>query len=107
MIRKDGRQKRYSTEFKEETVARSNLVGSKQTSEELGIPAGTINRWKKELGNDSKVKIGKESSTKPSYEDLEKEVKKLKKELGYVNEINRVLKKSTAIFSNIQLKDLN
>lgn len=104
MKSKDGRQKRYSLEFKEETVARSNQIGAKQTGEELGIPVGTINRWKKELGSDS-MKDNKEDS-KPSYQELEKENKKLKKELGYINEINRVLKKSTAIFSNFQLKDL-
>ena len=43
---------------------------------------------------------------KPTYEELEKEVRQLKKELGYVEEINRVLKKSTAIFSNKEMGGL-
>ena len=34
-----------------------------------------------------------------AYSDLEKEVRRLKKENGYLKEINKVLKKSTAIFS--------
>ncbi len=41
---------------------------------------------------------------KKSYRELEKENKRLKKELGWMEEINTVLKKSTAIFSSDQIK---
>ena len=34
-----------------------------------------------------------------SYAELQKEIRRLTRENGYLKEINRVLKKSTAIFS--------
>ena len=43
---------------------------------------------------------------KPSYQELEAEIRRLKKELGYVAEINKVLKKSTAIFSSSEMGGL-
>ncbi len=91
--------KKYSNEFKQEAVARSKIVGILNTCEELGVSKATLSRWRKEFS------VGKltKSKDKPSYDELEKEVRKLKKELGYIEEINRVLKKSTAIFSSNQL----
>lgn len=91
--------KKYSNEFKQEAVARSKIVGISDTCEELGVSKAALSRWRKEFS------IGKltKSKDKPSYSDLEKENRRLKKELGYVEEINRVLKKSTAIFSSKEL----
>jgi len=91
--------KKYSNEFKQEAVARSKVVGTLNTCKELNISKSTLNRWKQDFS------VGKltKSKDKPSYEELEKENRKLKKELGYIEEINRVLKKSTAIFSSKEL----
>ena len=91
--------KKYSNEFKQEAVARSKIVGISNACEELGVSKAALSRWRKEFS------VGKltKSKDKASYEDLEKEVRKLKKELGYIEEINRVLKKSTAIFSRHEL----
>ena len=87
-------RKNYSIEFKQEAVARSKTIGSSKTCKELGISSSTLHKWKNEQ-NIKPAKLGK-----PSYEDLEKEVKRLKKENGYIKDINHILKKSTAIFSS-------
>tara|TARA_B100001248_G_C27395404_1_gene465204 strand:+ start:1871 stop:2170 length:300 start_codon:yes stop_codon:yes gene_type:complete len=91
-----GKHKKYSEEFKREAVARCEAVGPAKTCEELGIASSLLYSWKKKYGDDTLVKDPK----KPSYADLEKENRRLKKELGYLDEINKVLKKSTAIFSS-------
>lgn len=97
-----GSKKSYSIEFKREAVARCKAIGKKKTSEELGVAPSTLHRWSNENINDN----GQIAANKPSYEALEKENRRLKKELGYVEEINRVLKKSTAIFSSKELGGL-
>jgi len=95
------KNKQYSAEFKSEAVAKCLKIGIKQTCEELGLKDSTLRGWlAKSEKCDSK---GKE---KPSYHDLEKEVRRLRKELGYVSEINKVLKKSTAIFSSHEMGGL-
>ena len=102
MKKSKGSKKSYSTEFKMEAVARRKSVGQTKASEELGIAPSTLYRWSIEnLNNNNNV-----PTNKPSYETLEKENRQLKKELRYVEEINRVLKKSTAIFSNKELGGL-
>lgn len=93
----------YSQEFKVEAVNLASEKGFKQAGEDLGVHSTTIRDWAKKLQKgpqNSSVK----SSTK-TYEELEKENKKLKKELQYMEDINKVLKKSTAIFSSDQLKN--
>lgn len=95
-----GKYKSYTEEFKREAVARSQAVGVTKACEELGLTSSSIYGWIKKY-SDSKTS---KKIEKPSYEDLEKEVRKLKKELGYMEEINKVLKKSTAIFSSDQIK---
>ena len=102
MENKKDSKKSYSTEFKMEAVARCKSIGQAKTSKELGVAPSTLYRWGREnLNNNNGVLFNK-----PSYETLEKENRRLKKELGYVEEINRVLKKSTAIFSSKELGGL-
>jgi transposase len=91
--------KRYSPDFKEEALARCLENGVTQTSQELGVCQATLNRWKKESSESGR----KGAKNKPTYEELEKENRRLKKENGWLEEINRVLKKSTAIFSSNHL----
>ena len=95
--------KSYSEEFKREAVTRSKVVGPSKTCEELGIVHSVLYNWRKQYLKDFKSETNTKAVEKPSYEDLEKEIKKLKKELGYVEEINKILKKSTAIFSSSHL----
>src|SRR5689334_9666149 len=84
----------YSPEFKAEAVAKCLNIGVNATSKELGIPPVTLRSW---MPKDNCAV--QSPGEKPSYEELEQEVQKLRREVGYINEINRVLKKSTAIFS--------
>ena len=93
--------KSYTKEFQREAVARSQAVGVTKASEELELTTSTIYGWIRKY---SDLPSSKTFENKPSYEELEKEVRKLKKELGYMEEINKVLKKSTAIFSSDQIK---
>lgn len=100
MIEKKSSRIRYSDEFKAEAVAKCLEIGVKQTSKELGVSTQSLNLWVRMSKAD-----GSRVSGKPSYEELEKENRKLKRELGYVGEINKILKKSTAIFSASELGD--
>ena len=99
MEREKKKRRIYSLEFKLEALARCREVGVTQTSKELGVHTANLNRWRKELAKDH----GKGDKDKPTYEDLEKENRRLKKENGWLEEINRILKKSTAIFSSTHL----
>ena len=80
----------YSAEFKSEAVSKCKEIGVGPTSEELGVSRPTLKNWmiSHELNNRST------DAGKPSYDELEKELKRLRKELGYMSEINRVLKKA-------------
>lgn len=102
MESKDNTIPNYSDEFKSAAVAKYLKIGASRTCRELGIASSTLYKWKEKFN--PKVKSNPEN--KPSYEDLEKENQKLKKELGYISEINNILKKSTAIFSNSEMGGL-
>ena len=95
-----GKRHSYTEEFKREAIARSQAVGPTKACEELGITSSLIYQWKKKYSSSSELT----KAYKPSYEVLEKENRRLKKELGYMEEINKVLKKSTAIFSSDQIE---
>ena len=93
MTEKKRKRPTYSAEFKAEAIRKCRESSMNQTSKDLGVSVATLRNW---LG---KAETGPTEKGKPSYEDLEKKVQRLEKELGYVNEINSILKKSTAIFS--------
>ena len=99
------RKKRsFTEEFKIEAVRRSEVVGVSKTSTELDVCQSALRRWKKQYSDNPEQSSAIDN--KPTYKDLEKENKKLKRELGYMQEINRILKKSTAIFSSDQMGGL-
>ena len=91
------KQKRFSEEFKQEAIELSNKLGNSKAALELGINESNIRNWKRKLNSNSQASIP--MGAKKSYAELEKENKRLSKENGYLREINKVLKKSTAIFS--------
>ena len=88
----------YTEEFKAEAVRKCLETNANRVSKELGVSVGSLRDWMR------KSEATSSNEVKPSYEDLEQQVRKLKKELGYVNEINDILKKSTAIFSNDKMR---
>ena len=93
----------YTEEFKNQAVQLALKIGRKNACSELGVSASAMARWKNEF---SPNPAQKNESAKLSYEELEAENRKLKKELGYISEINNILKKSTAIFTHDLMKNL-
>lgn len=100
MNKKKHSRPKYSKEFKEQAIAKCLEIGINKTSKELGVTYVTLKKWVE------KAEQNPTDKSKPSYEDLEKEVRRLKKEIGYINEINTILKKSTAIFSAKEMDDI-
>lgn len=100
MEKKKRTRRSFSREFKLEAVERSKSIGISATCEELGISSSALTRWRREFLSDA---APADRAGKPSYEELERENRRLKKEIGYIEEINKVLKKSTAIFSNKEM----
>jgi transposase-like protein len=92
--------RKFTEEFKKESVELAARVGNSQAGRDLGINEAQIRAWKSQL---SKKSI---DPNKKSYEEIEKELKKVTKENYYLKEINKVLKKSTAIFSQDLMSDL-
>ena len=100
MEEKTRRAKRqFAEEFKKEAIELAKKVGNSQAARDLGLNEAQIRQWK------NKYNPPASSSGVKTYADLEKENKRLSKELFYLKEINKVLKKSTAIFSVDQLGD--
>lgn len=94
-------QKRYTKEFKEEAIKLAERVGVPKAALELGVTPKSIHDWIKKLSPKSAPKVA--ASTK-STQELEAEIRKLRKENEYLTKINDVLKKSTAIFSSDLMK---
>jgi len=94
------RNRKYSEEFKNEAIELASRVGNSEAGRQLGINEAQIRAWK------SQLKLKSIDSNKKSYDELEKENKKLQKELYYMKEINKVLKKSTAILSQEIMESL-
>lgn len=94
------RNRKYSDEFKKEAIERAGRVGYREVSLELGVSEAVIRTWK------SQLKLKSIDPNKKSYEELELENRKLQKELFYMKEINKVLKKSTAILSQDLMENL-
>ena len=103
MEEKKRRQRRiFTEEFKREAVELVDKIGISKAEKELDIGNSVLRGWQKKYHSlEAKAPSGKKS-----YADLEKENRRLAKENGYLKEINKVLKKSTAIFSNDHLGGL-
>lgn len=100
--KKRRKRRAFTEEFKREAVELTEKIGISQAERELGINESTFRAWKKKV----RGSVSESPSGKPSYSDLEKENRRLVRENGYLKEINKVLKKSTAIFSSEQLENL-
>ena len=93
-------RRQYGEDFKKEAVRLSKEKGVKAAAQDLGICEPTLSKWRKKYLDP----MSSPSEDGPTYEELEREVKKLRKEMGYLKDINEVLKKSTAIFSNDHIR---
>ena len=89
-------KRRYSEEFKRDTV---QLIESSdkpvmQISREMGIHESQLYKWRRRYG-----KKGKEVQAGRSREELEAEVKQLKREVLRLGQERDILKKAISIFS--------
>lgn len=94
------KQRVYTREFKEEAVRLVETSGKPiaQIARELGISDSAIHGWRKELAeHGTEAFPGKGRQT-----ELEEENRRLKRELGRVQQERDILKKVVSIFSQDQ-----
>jgi transposase len=93
----------YTEEFKLEavTLALSSDEPYAVTARNLGVNYQTFGNWMRRTMADPKnVKDSKTS--KPGYQELERQLKAAKKELGYRQQEIELLKKAAAYFASLQ-----
>lgn len=82
-------RRKYPDEFKLEAVALANQPGVtiKQVAEELGINAGMIGRWRRELRANGKMPFpGKGHPRDEEMAALKRELARVKKERDFLKE---------------------
>ncbi len=82
-------RRKYSQEFKREAVALSHQSGVtiKQISDELGINANMLSRWRNELkGHGPKAFIGQGHARDEEMAALKRELNRVKKERDFLKE---------------------
>ena len=92
------KNRRYNEEFKKEAV-QMMLSGDrllKDVASDLGIDRSVLGRWKKAYLAKSD---GGDSSSEITPLEMDKENRRLRRELAYVKEQRDILKKAVSIFS--------
>ena len=89
------RRRKYTKEFKREAVSLASQPGVtlKQIGRELGINAGMIGRWRRELGEHSQKAFTGQGNAR------DEEVTALKRELARVKKERDFLKEAAAFFA--------
>lgn len=79
-------RRNYSPDFKREAVALSRQSGVtiRQVADELGIPAGNLSRWKRELDGSSRAFSGTGSPRDEEVAQLKRELARVKKERDFL-----------------------
>lgn len=95
----------YTSEFKREAVklAQSSDRPTSQIAAELGIKANTLYNWVSTAMKDKITPATTEPKSKHSYQDLERENKRLTKELKRAEMEREILKKAAAYFASQEL----
>ena len=95
----------YPSEFKEEAVklALSSDKPTSQIAVELGIKPNTLYNWKGKAMKSKTPAPKAKKSTSHSYSELEREVKRLQKELKRTEMERDILKKAAAYFASLEL----
>ena len=88
-------RKKYTDDFRQKAVELSHKIGTSETSRRLDIPLASLQKWKWKKNS---------SHSAPDILKLQKEIKRLKKELEEERMIVDMLKKTTAYFSKETLK---
>jgi transposase len=93
-------QKKYSKEFKLETIelARTSGKSDSQLERELGLGRGYLYTWRKQLDQDGQQAFPGKGRLKPD----EGYVRQLERELAVVQQERDILKKALAIFTRSQ-----
>ena len=78
-------RRRFSEEFKREAVAlyQSSGVSATQLCVDLGVSQSLLYRWAREFRDPQP------RADQPSYEELEKEVRRLRRELDFLTKASR------------------
>ncbi len=89
-------QKRYSEDFKRDTVQlmENSEKPVAQISREMGVNTSQLYKWRRRYG-----KKQEERSNNGSGEELESEVKRLRREVLRLEQERDILKKAISIFS--------
>ena len=90
-MKKGETRRRYSPEFKQDAIKLAESIGVGETAKKLNIPFSSLQRWKCQRN----IPIEKSQDVLK----LQREVKRLKKELAEEKATVEILKKATAFFS--------
>jgi len=90
-MKKEEIRRKYSQEFKQDAIKLAESIGVGNTANKLNIPLSSLQRWKCQKN----VPIEKSQDVLK----LQREVKRLKKELAEEKATVEILKKATAFFS--------
>ena len=95
-----GSGRSYTAEFKKQAVELANRLGStSKAAKQLGIPDVNIHVWRK------KQSMADGTSTQAQMNsDEQDEIKRLRKELLELKQVNIILKSAAAFFSQDHLK---
>jgi len=95
----------YPAEYKAEAVKLARETSVKTASDELGVPYGTLNGWVIAAKN-GKIDTGQGSQTPETamtqaarIQQLEAEIKLIKKENSRLNELNEFLEEAASFFA--------
>jgi transposase len=86
----------YTAEFKQQAVRLAERTNLNRAAKELGVSRNSIQQWKKGKSKEN-PKVEKELS-------LEEELRRLRKENEELKQVNYILRRAAAVFSQDQLK---
>jgi transposase len=103
-VRKTTNPRKYSEDFKNQTVNMVYKIGSfSKVGDDLGVPESTIRGWVKEYeANDPNKLAETKIPDEPDYKALVVENRRLQKELEIAREEKDILKKAAAYFAQHQ-----
>lgn len=95
--------RKYTTEFKEQAVRLAEHLGSVlKAARHLGVSEANVYNWKMKSKN-GKLKDLKNSMSIQA-ENPDEELKRLRKEVDELKQVNYILKRAAAFFSQDHLK---